>query len=131
MVDGGANPLMAKTPEDYARIFEFVMKNPPFIPRPFLDVFAQERIQNYALEERIFQELRADSVEDRVRGLATPALVVTGDSDRAINPEAAKVYGQLLPNSKVLVYPGVGHLPMLENIQGSAEDYLAFRASLR
>ena len=130
MKSGEGNLLTARTTDDFARVFAFVMSQPPYIPRPILDVFAQERIRNYDLEQRIFTQLLSDSIEERIRGLPTPGLVVTGDQDRAIHPDTAKIYGQLLPKSQVLVYPEVGHLPMMENVQGSAEDYLKFRSSL-
>lgn len=131
IVDAGQpNPLMAQTEDQFASIFAFVMSKPPFIPRPILNVFAQERIANYALEQRIFQQIRGDSVEQRITGLATPALIVFGENDRAINPAAGEVFHKLLPNSQLILMPGIGHLPMLENPSKTAEDYLAFRAKL-
>ena len=127
---GGANPLMAQTTDQYAAIFHFVMADPPFIPRPILDQFAKERIANFALEERIFKEIRADNVEERIKGSQTPALIVFGDQDRAINPKAAEVLHALMPRSQVIIMPGIGHLPMIENPKQAAEDYLKFRAGL-
>lgn len=123
----GKNPLMATTEEEFAGIFAFVMSDPPFIPRPILNVFAQERIQNHALETRIFQEIRNDGIEQRVTGLQTPTLIVWGDQDRALHPGGAEILRKIMPNSDVILLPGVGHLPMLERVRGSAEDYRAFR----
>ena len=132
MAGGGRNPLMATNEDEYAEIFKFVMSKPPFIPRPILDVFAQERISNHALEQRIFEQIRGDKgLEQRIAGLQTPALVVTGDQDRAIHPASAEIFHKLLSNSQLIVMPGIGHLPMLEDIDGSARDYLAFRATLK
>lgn len=131
LVDSGQpNPLMAQTEDQFAGIFAFVMAQPPFIPRPILNVFAQERIANFKLEQRIFDQIRADSVEQRIAGLATPALIVFGERDRAINPAAGEVYHKLLPNSQFILMPGIGHLPMLEDPSKTAADYLDFRAKL-
>lgn len=127
----GKNPLMATTEDEFAGIFAFVMSEPPFIPRPILNVFAQERIKNHALETRIFEEIRGDGIEPRVTGLQTPALIVWGEQDRALHPGGAEILHKLMPNSKVLLMPGIGHLPMLERAEGSAQDYLAFRAALQ
>lgn len=126
----GKNPLMARSEDDFAGIFAFVMSDPPFIPRPMLNVMARERIQNFALEERMFKQLAADSVEARVTGLATPTLIVWGEQDRAIHVATAGVLHKLMPNSQVVLMPGIGHLPMIERPQQSAQDYLRFRASL-
>jgi len=124
----GRNPLMARSEAEFAQIFEIVMAEPPFVSGPMLDVLARERIRNAALEERIFQQLGGDSVEARVAGLATPALIVWGEQDRALNVAAAGILHKLMPQSKLIVMPGIGHLPMIERPQQSAEDYIGFRA---
>ena len=130
MAATGRNPLLVRTPGDAARLFTFVMSEPPFVPWFVLDVLAQERIRNAALEEKIFKQLGDDSVEARVTGLATPTLIVWGDQDRMLSVETAGVLHKLMPRSQVIVMRGVGHLPMLERPRQSADDYLRFRAAL-
>ena len=127
--ESGRNPLMAKSEAEYAGIFALVMSDPPFVPRPLLNVMARERIQNFTLETRIFNQIRTDSIEGRISGLTVPALIVWGERDRAINVATADILHRLLPNSQVVIMPGVGHLPMLERPRQSAEAYLRFRAS--
>ena len=127
--ESGRNPLMAKSEDDFARVVAFVMSDPPFFPRPMLNVMARERIRNFTLEERIFKQIRSDSIEGRITGMAAPALIVWGENDRAINVATADVLHRLLPNSQVVIMPGVGHLPMLERPRQSAEEYVRFRAS--
>ena len=55
VVNEGRNPLIARNEQEFAQTYAFVMSDPPFIPRPMLDVMAQERIRNVALAERIFK----------------------------------------------------------------------------
>jgi pimeloyl-ACP methyl ester carboxylesterase len=81
--------------------------------------------------EGILGQLEKDDLEARVKGLATPALIVWGDHDRVLNVASAEVLHKLLPGSRVIVMPGVGHIPMLERPRRSAEDYLAFREGLK
>ncbi|MEW6076679.1 MAG: alpha/beta hydrolase [Thermodesulfobacteriota bacterium] len=126
----GENPLIAKNEDEFARTYDFAMSRPPFIPRPVLDVMAQERIRNVALEKRIFEQIKADSVEEAVRGLTTPALIVWGEEDRAISAATAPILVSLLPNSQAVVMKGIGHLPMIEAPGAAARDYLEFRAGL-
>jgi pimeloyl-ACP methyl ester carboxylesterase len=126
----GENPLIAKNEEEFARTYDFVMSKPPFIPRPIINVMAQERIKNVELEKRIFTEIKADSAEERITGLTTPALIVWGEEDRAINAATAPILHGLLPNSKVIMMKGIGHLPMVEAPRATARDYLKFRAEL-
>jgi pimeloyl-ACP methyl ester carboxylesterase len=131
LAETGQNPLMAKNEDEFAQIFAFVMSDPPFIPRPLLDVMAQERIKNFSLEKRIFQQIAADSLEARVTGMRTPTLIVWGDQDRAIHVATAGILHKLMPASQVIILPGIGHLPMLERPRQTADDYLRFRASLQ
>lgn len=126
----GHNVLLARNEDEFAQTVAATMSDPPFMPRPMLDVMAQERIKNYKLEERIFRENAGRySVENMVAGLDTPTLVVFGAQDRAISVATAEVLHKLLPHSQVVIMPGVGHLPMLEQPRQSAKDYLQFRAS--
>lgn len=126
----GRNPLLVKTPDEFASLLQLAMSKPPFMPRPILDVMAQEPIQNYELSERIFKQIVEDSIENRVKGLAMPTLIVWGKEDRVINVATAEMLHGMMPNSKVLLMDGIGHVPMLEVPKQSAEDYLQFRKSL-
>jgi pimeloyl-ACP methyl ester carboxylesterase len=122
--------MIVKNEDEFARLVSLVTARPLMIPRPFLDVVAQERIRNRELEQRIFKQLAADSVEERIRGLAIPALIVWGQQDRVLHPGSAGILQMLLIRSEVVMMPGVGHLPMLEEPERSALDYLRFRATL-
>jgi len=126
----GENPMIVKNEDEFARLVSLVTAKPLTIPRPFLDVVARERIRNHDLEQRIFKQLAADSVEERIRGLAVPSLIVWGAQDRVLHPGSAGILQMLLIRSEVVMMPGVGHLPMLEAPEKCALDYLRFRATL-
>lgn len=131
LASGASNPLMAKTEDEFAGIFHFAMRHPPFVPRPMLDVLARERIANFALEAKIFPQLRGDSLEERIRGLPTKTLIVWGEQDRAIHPGTGPLLHALLPSSQLILMPDTGHLPMIERPTETARDYLAFRTGVR
>jgi pimeloyl-ACP methyl ester carboxylesterase len=124
------NPMIVRNEEEFAQLVAGVTAVPLPVPRRFLDVVAQERIRNHDLEERIFKQLAEDSVEQRVRGLAVPALIVWGAQDRVLHPGSAGILNMLLTRSKVVLMREVGHLPMIEQPEKCALDYLAFRARL-
>jgi pimeloyl-ACP methyl ester carboxylesterase len=127
----GRHPLLVRSGEEFRQTLAFAMSDPPFIPPSMIGVMARPRIRNYDLEVRILGQIHADPLEARVRGLSTPALIVWGSRDRVLDPASAEVLHRLLPRSVVKIMPGIGHIPMLERPQLSAEDYLAFRASLK
>lgn len=126
----GQNPLLIENEDDIVKLFQLIMSSPPYVPRPILNVLAKQRIKNHTLEQRIFREIATDSVEQRVTGLATPALVVWGNEDRLLSVEASKILTKLMPRSRVIVMQHTGHLPMFESPEQTAQDYLKFRASL-
>jgi len=130
IAESGSNPMIVKNEEEFAELVAVVTATPLPIPRRFLDVVARERIRNHDLEQRIFRQLAGDSVEQRVRGLATPALVVWGAQDRVLHPASAGILQLLLTRSEAILMPGVGHLPMLEQPEKCAFDYLRFRSTL-
>lgn len=123
-------PVSVRSGEDLKKVMEFNMSEPPFIPAPMLKVLAQERIRNHDLEQRILPQVMADSVEARIADLRMPTLIVWGEQDRTLGIATADKLHTLLKNSQLIVMPGIGHLPMLERPQQTAEDYLGYRAAL-
>jgi len=126
----GVNPLLIDDEAGFDRMLALVMADPPWIPGPARAVMARERIANRALEARVFPQIALDSVQTELRGLRVPSLIVWGERDRVIHPGTAALLHGLLPDSDVRLMPGLGHVPMIEAPQRTAEDYLAFRRAL-
>ncbi len=132
LIDGKqGNPLLVRNETDFEKLLSFTMTKPMKLPRPVMRVFAQERIQNFALEERIFAQILAYSVEEKIRNLQTPTLIAWGDQDRTLHNDTAEILRKLLPHSEVRLMPGIGHMPLVEAPKQTAEDYLMFRNSLK
>ncbi len=129
-------PLFARSEQDFGRLLQFVMQKPPFIPAPVRAVLARRQIANYRLNEQIFEEVREQSgaLDAQLAALsaplATPTLIVWGDRDRVLHPSGAAILLRLLPNAKLMMLPGIGHLPMLEAPGQVKAEYLAFRSGL-
>lgn len=123
----GANPLIITKESDFPAFMDFVMSDPPWIPGAVMHTMAHERMANEPLEREVFQQIARDSVDDAVRGLQTPTLIVWGDEDRALSVGTVPVLKALLPNAQAVVMPHVGHAPMIERPRQSADDYLRFR----
>ena len=127
----GENLLVARTPEDHARVRAFVMSKPPFLPYSIRRVLGERAAANYPLHSKIFAELNAAApIESYVTRIDAPALIVWGTQDRALNPKGAAALKALMPNAQVILMEGIGHLPMIEAAGPSARDYLAFRQGL-
>lgn len=127
------NPLLINKTEDFYRMYDFVMYKPPYIPKSVKAVFAQERIANKELHAKILEQIVTDNVEERAKVIAKydiPTLVVWGEKDQVIKPETTELISKLIPQSQVIMMPEVGHVPMVEAIDETADDYKAFRSTL-
>jgi pimeloyl-ACP methyl ester carboxylesterase len=63
---------------------------------------------------------------ERVGEIAAPTLVLFGDEDRIINPSAAQTFGERIKGAKIVLLPGIGHLPMEEAPDETAQAIREF-----
>ncbi|WP_300425205.1 alpha/beta hydrolase [uncultured Thalassolituus sp.] len=70
---------------------------------------------------KIFEELDNMSA-DRVPSVKAPTLIQWGEKDRWIPPANAALFKRDIENSELIMYPGVGHVPMEEIPELSAKD---------
>lgn len=128
------NPLLINKTEDIYNLYNFVMYKPPYIPKSVKAVFAQERIANKELDAKILEQIVTDNVEERAKVIAEyqiPTLVVWGDKDQVIKPETMELIKDIIPQAEIIMMPNVGHVPMIEAVKQTANDYKKFRASLK
>jgi len=125
-------PLFASTEAEFADVIRFIMERRPLIPSPVKRFLAAQQVASYALNVQIFNELRASIVplEDAIKGLMTPTLIVWGDCDRVFDFSSADILHKVMPRSRVIVMAGIGHVPMVEAPYSVARDYIAFRREL-
>ncbi|HEX4058361.1 MAG TPA: alpha/beta fold hydrolase [Galbitalea sp.] len=51
----------------------------------------------------------------RLGGIHTPALVISGASDRVVDADYGRAYAAAIPDARFELIPDAGHLPFLEN----------------
>ena len=128
--DGKPNPLVAESIEDYERLLDFVFVKRPFIPRAIKKYLIQEAIEHQSLNRKIFKQLRSSvddpPLETMLKDLPVPTLIVWGEQDRVLHVSGAKILEAVMPNAKTEIMDAVGHLPMIEKPEETAELYLGF-----
>jgi pimeloyl-ACP methyl ester carboxylesterase len=97
-------------------------------PMPDLDAAVGARQRR--LVGRLRGPDRDATLEDRMRGLPTPVLVLFGTLDRVMPPEMGREYKALLPNGHLAFVYDAGHLIAAERPEAFAEivrDFLERR----
>lgn len=65
-------------------------------------------------------------ISDRVKEIECPTLIMWGTEDTWVDVENAERFNQDIPNSKLIMYEGVGHVPMEEAPMKTVKDVVAF-----
>jgi len=68
--------------------------------------------------------------DEDIRGLTMPALIVWGEEDALTPVGAGTWYDERLPNSSLVTYPGIGHLPQEEAVEATLSDLKAWLNTL-
>jgi pimeloyl-ACP methyl ester carboxylesterase len=75
---------------------------------------------------RRFQAAEDDFVARNAGRITVPTLVLWGEEDRLVPPEAGRLYARAIRGAKLIVYPETGHLPQEEIPDKSASDVRNF-----
>lgn len=127
----GVNPLLVQKVEDFNETIRATTHKTPFLPRFARIALGRRAVADFDLHTRIMRELsESPLLEQTYQPMQTPALIVWGEKDEILSPAGAESFRQLLPNSRVIIMEGIGHLPMAEAPKQTADDYLKYRAAL-
>lgn len=67
-----------------------------------------------------FNTARVTYTSEQISSLSMPSLVMWGDEDALVPVDAGRWYDEHLPSSQLVIYEGIGHLPMEEIADESA-----------
>ncbi|MEM7533038.1 MAG: alpha/beta hydrolase [Chloroflexota bacterium] len=70
-------------------------------------------------------------LENRLAEITVPVLYMHGDVDAVVPERVARRFDELLPDSELIIYEGVGHMAMIERPEETAQDVLRFFAENR
>ena len=78
-----------------------------------------------------FSQPRRSVTRERLATLKVPTLILWGEQDGLIPVAAGRWFHAVLPGSQLIVYPGIGHLPMEEAADATSRDLRAWLAGVR
>ncbi len=71
------------------------------------------------------QQITYDNT-DEIKQVQCPTLIMWGDQDMLVNVDAAPRFHEDIPNSELLIYENMGHVPMEEIPEKSVADFIQF-----
>jgi pimeloyl-ACP methyl ester carboxylesterase len=77
-----------------------------------------------------FSQKRTPADPAVVSKIQAPTLILWGSADHLIPVDSAEWFSKTLPHARVIIYDGVGHAPMEEAPDRTANDVAAFLATL-
>lgn len=132
-VAAGDNWLVASSEPEFERLLNNIFAKRPYMPRPVLRLLAEHAIRNSAKTATIFTAMQSNEppLQARLPQIKAPALIIWGGQDRVLHVSSARLFQQGIANSELLLLPGSGHMPLLENARQCADAWLIFQEKTR
>ncbi|HEX8730024.1 MAG TPA: alpha/beta fold hydrolase, partial [Ktedonobacterales bacterium] len=113
----------------YSRIMaaEFVEAHPEELER--IAETARYRPQSATAYMRQLSATLTHDVADSLNRITAPTLVIHGDLDPLVPPANGAYLATHIAGARHVVYPGVGHIPIVERTDDFNRDVLAFLAA--
>jgi pimeloyl-ACP methyl ester carboxylesterase len=127
MIEKGKNPFFVHNQEEFELFYSLTMEKPPFLPPSVIaatgEIYIQRREELRHIEDSFYGH---DWLTDELQHIQTPSLVMWGSGDQILHASAGPVWESNLPNAKLHVFEGIGHMPMVEIPAETAAVYRAF-----
>ena len=126
-----SNPLIAREPDDMFMVMDWAMAEPPYLPDFFIRVMGEKKAANAAVADKVWDDIGDQpSIRDQLPAMTTPALILWGSEDRLLGLDNAQIFDEALPDSELVIFEGIGHVPMAEAPAESAEVFRQFWQSV-
>lgn len=126
-----SNPLIARTPDDMFMVMDWAMADPPYMPDFFIRVMGEKKAANAEVADKVWADLHTqESMQPLLPSMTTPTLILWGALDRLLGLDNAEIFDAELPDSELVVFDDIGHVPMAEAPGRSADVYREFWSSV-
>lgn len=121
------NIILISDEKDYDRVIDMVYFKKPFIPFPLKGVMISRAIASRPFNEQITEESLANyALENEIKKITMPVLIIWGDSDKFIDISTVQVLEKGLKNYTTKIIKNCGHLPMMERPEETAGYITSF-----
>lgn len=127
MLEKGRNPFQVRDEKSFREFYSMTMAKPPYLPDFVLKGLEKTYIERREELAVMFKHFYGHNMlDDRLQELKVPMLIIWGDQDELIDVSAVPVWKAKAPGLKTEIMPGIGHMPMLEAPEQTAELVKSF-----
>lgn len=137
----GENPLIATDEESFEYRMEITMSQPPFLPWPLRPALLRKTLAREDINKKIFADMVAtkkqlglnkfkQKIEMTMAKTPLPTMIMWGQDDRILDVSAAEAFKKIIPHATLHIFTDVGHLPMVEIPDESADVYQKFLSTV-
>ena len=137
----GENPLIATDEESFEYRMEITMSQPPFLPWPLRPALLRKTLARADINKKIFADMVAtkkqlglnkfkQKIEMTMAKPPLPTMIMWGQDDRILDVSAAEAFKKIIPHATLHIFTDVGHLPMVEIPDESADVYQKFLSTV-
>ena len=137
----GENPLIATDEESFEYRMEITMSQPPFLPWPLRPALLRKTLAREDINKKIFADMVAtkkqlglnkfkQKIEMTMAKPPLPTMIMWGQDDRILDVSAAEAFKKIIPHATLHIFTDVGHLPMVEIPDESADVYQKFLSTV-
>jgi abhydrolase domain-containing protein 6 len=117
-IERGENPLIPKGGDDFDRLLELVAERPLLMTRPMRLYLRADRYARADAHTDLFEgwyrHAPDEGPPEDLEQITAPALVIHGERDRVIHRATGEALARRLPNARLELLSGIGHVPQLE-----------------
>ena len=109
------NMFLPVTLAEFREFFAMVMAKPPYMPKFILNTIAEGHVARREAYAHIFSDFfDKDFLEDKLKNLKAPVLLIWGQQDRVLHVSAAPIWQAGLKNCQTIIWDDLGHVPSME-----------------
>ena len=135
---GGQPYVLPRNLEEFYSLLDKVFFEQPFTPDFAIRALSKDFEDHYKSNERTGHEIHnlqdnkitfTSPIEIALQNYKKPLLIIWGDNDKILSPDGLRVLAEELPTAETIMMKNMGHAPMVERPEDTANTIKAFLKS--
>ncbi|HHD75795.1 MAG TPA: alpha/beta hydrolase [Campylobacterales bacterium] len=125
------------TVDKMKKMMEIGFSKPPYVPDFILKYLTEEKCKVSKLDRIKYEAVLDDNLSLlndmtlKSQEITVPTLIIWGKEDKVFSLKNAYAFNQYLKNSELVILDALGHMPMIEDAEVTAESIEKFLAEMK